>query len=277
MKTAIKIIVPLLVLVGIMAIIISTQQSINELHSKAINPYDFKAYAAHFSADSIGRQSTDRAREQYDRLYDIITTEASVTITDSSGSHVMLSNADAEDCYKNAFNAYFNIFRDYSDDVFRSSSWPDSKLNKIRNEAIRLSNKSRKGSRDGVDSLNRYVAYVNEYYRAKGIIYAAKSCRGLNVYNKVYSYCQNFHYRRYPYCNNADLRPIASAVQTAQEKWQTSLKLRVEAFEKKDYAGDYTTFSSDQVQLILDINEYQRYFSSSWGNAEKTRVNAKSI
>ena len=272
MKTTIKILVPLLVLAGIGAIIISTQKSINELHVKPIEQHDFKAWVSQYAADSISGQSYADAKSHYAMLYDMITTEASVIASDGQTSSPLIDAKGADTCYESAFAAYFPVFANRADNFFRGSDWPAGDRRSIKEEAESL--KKRQGkSQSHLNSLNNYINYVDGYDKCKMIIRKAQSCRSFETYDYVSKNYSKFCCNPYNHCS--DLNGISSAKQTAATTWRNYISQEVREVYNRNYYGDYSDFESDKKRLESMIEQYQRNVDSYWGSSEKNQLREK--
>lgn len=274
MKTIIKILVPLLVLAGIGVIIFTTQKSIDEMHSKVIERHDFKAYVMQYASDSIQNQNIGEAWNNYLKLYDMIKTEASVIVTDSqSATSPLLAASDVDECFEEAFGAYFPVFRDFADNFFRGSNWSSSDRNRIKNEAKDL--KGRSGSSIRSDSLTRYIQYVDGYDACKRFISNAKYCSNLNTYKNI---CNHYtDYLRYPYHNCTELNDIRNARQTAETSWKTSIEKEVNRIIGENYC-DYTyRFNTDRenIEKRIDVFYNNTNGNYSWANNQKNSLSNK--
>lgn len=272
MKTVIKVLIPLLVLAGLGVIIFTTQKSIDEMHSGSIDKHDFKAYVSQYAVDSIQNQSVDDARIQYAKLYDIITTESSITVTDSNGTALLLDASDADECYQDAFDAYYPFFRNQADRLFNSSTWNPTELKNIKSEAEDLVN--RKGVDQRSDSLNLYIHYVSGYYNCKSLIQSAKSCSSRSTYLFVKKHFSD--YLCYPYNKCTDLRDVSFARQTAENAWKSSIEKEVGRIRDKYYGDNTSEFDSDRKKAEDRIDEcYNEIRDYSWKTSQMNILTTK--
>lgn len=275
-KNIIKIGVPFLVLVGIITLIISTQKPIEELSSDLrIEPFNFNSYVEKYITDSINGKTLDEARQKYNNIYDIISTEASVELKNSSQHSRLLEAQEAEELFSNAFKAYFMIFGNDADHVFVGQSWNESDLNKIKMESQRLL--SQKGIQLGKDSLNNYISYVNGYYAATKLIRNSQYCSGVNSYN---DYCaRTTAYQKYPYINNSRLKNISTEVSSnAREGWRSTIERYVNDIcnHPNTYYSSYDDFYNGDLTSAYDrIKEYNNTTNSSWGKDLKSKLNSR--
>ena len=273
MKKTIKVQVPLLVLAGIGAIIFSTQKSINELHPKPIEQHDFKAWVSQYAADSISGQSYEKAKSHYAMLYNMITTEASVTASDGQTSSPLIDAKDADTCYKSAFDAYFPVFANHADNFFQRSVWPAGDRRSIKEESKSLNKERQRLSQPPLNKLDNYISYVDGYDKCKMIIRKAQSCRSFETYDYVSKNYSKFCCNPYNHCS--DLNGISSAKQTAATTWRNYISQEVREVYNRNYYGDYSDFESDKKRLESMIEQYQRNVDSYWGSSEKNQLREK--
>lgn len=275
-KNIIKIGVPVLVLFGIIAIILATSKSIDELSSKLqINSLDFGSFVDGYISDSIVGQSNSVAMTNYNRLYEIITTESAISVKTQNGSDQLLGYQEAEDCYARAFSAYFPIFANETEQIFSRGTWNDYELNNIKKTSQQL--KDLKGTASASDSLNNYIGYVGGYYEAVRLIGRAKSCAGADSYKR---YCDEAkQYIRYPYKNNSKLSDILSEVSgNAKKGWMSSITNVVNTIcnHPNNHWNSYPDFyNEDYLKLYNKIDEYDEFFGASLGSALKPMLNKK--
>ncbi len=274
-KIIIKIGVPILVLAGIISLIISTQKPIERLSSDLrIEPFNFNSYVGKYILDSINGKSLDEARSKYNNIYDIISTEASVELKNSSMHSRLLEAQEAEVLFSNAFKSYFMIFGNDADKVFVSQTWDESDLNRIKSESQRLL--SQKGILLGKDSLSHYICYVDGYYAATKLIRYSQNCSGRDSYKDYCSRATAF--LKYPYIKNSRLKNISTEVSSnAREGWRSSIEKYVNNIcnHSNAYYSLYDDFYEDLTSAYDRIKEYNNTTNSSWGNDLKSKLNSK--
>lgn len=275
-KNIIKIGVPIIVLFAIIIIIANTQKPINKLSSElSIEPFDFNAYVDHYISDSIDGQVCSAAKNGYDKLYQIISTESSITSSTPESKGPLLSPQDAEECFENAFKAYFSIFGSDANQLFSKSSWGESELSRILNESQRLLKLN--GSESARDSLNHYINYVNGYYSTKDLIKQSWHCSSADDYERYLNSART--YNTFPFNNNSNLKDITSKVaNNAQEGWRNSITNDVERVceQSCDYYSTYNDFRSMAYQKAYEkISEYNDKFNTTWGANLKSNLSSK--
>lgn len=278
-KNVIKIGVPILVLCGIIAIIASTQKTITEISSDLkISSHDFNAYVDGYMRDSVNIRPRSSAYQGYQKLYEIIATEASITVTRASGQMPLISSSEAEACYERAFQTYYSIYDNDASQLFSSSTWDESMLNEIKTEAQDLS--QREGvSSSASENLRNYIKYVEGYYSAIKLIAQSRYCSSASAYDK---YCKDAKlYQNVPYTNNSRLKNIAKDVSdNAQTGWRNSITNFVEMVcgRSCSYYSSYEEFYSGDYYIAKNkIDEYNNKFSTSWGRDLKNNLNNKNV
>lgn len=273
----IKIVVPIVVLGGILAIIIATQKPVEKMSFQHIDPFDFNAYVDEYIADSIINYPRAVSEKAYENLYEIIATESSIMATNISGEkEQLLSQTDAEDCYERAFKAFFSVFSNDANRVFGGSSWSNIDLNNIETSAKDLLN--RKGiSSSQNDSLARFIKYVGGYNSAIKLLYNSQYCSNLRQYN---SYCEKAKaYSGYPYQNNSKLKNMASDVAgNARNGWQSSIESKVNDIcgrHPSDYNSHNEFYENYYKPAYDNIEDYCNKFNTSWGEASKKKLDKK--
>lgn len=250
-KKTLKMMVPIIMLVAIVVIVALNQKPITELSSDLhIEPLNFNAYVNQFISDSIKGQTSGTAKANYDILYQIIKTEASIITASSTQSSIpLLSAQDAEELYAKAFSAYFPIWMDATDRLFASPTWSNSTLSNIKSESERLL--ALEGSSGGRDSLMHYIDYVNGYNAAEKLIRYSKYCNSADSYD---SYCSRAKdYQGYPYKNNSDLNNIKSTVEeNARNSWRSSIENKVESVCKIDNPNKFYSLYNESFDEIKD-------------------------
>lgn len=272
--TIFKVVIPLMVLAGIIAFIISTQKPIEELNSELnIKPFDFKNYVDNYISDSISGKQIREAQARYNQLYAIITTEASITIrTDSTGNGSLLDPQSAEECYAQAFSSYFDVFRHDADNMFTNSTWDKDRRDFIKTEAKRLL--TLQGTAMRKDSLEHYISYVNGYDNAIKLIAKAKCCSGKRGYDDYTN--EAAKYKGYPYKNNSKLANILTDVrQNALDGWKKTLETITDEFCKTPNSKfySYPEFNDSYQSVYNRIEEYP--YNTAWTNDLKKRLNEK--
>ena len=272
----IKVVVPLMVLVGIITFIISTQKPIEELSSELnIKPFDFKNYVDNYISDSISGKQIKEAQARYNQLYAIITTEASITIrTDSTGNSSLLDPQSAEEYYAKAFSSYFDIFRHDADKMFTNSTWDKNSRDFIKEEAKRML--TLQGTAVRKDSLEHYISYINGYDNAIKLIANAKYCSGKSGYDHYTM--QAAEYKGYPYKNNSQLANILTDVkQNALDGWKKTLEtITDELCKTSNYKFDsYDDFNKLYRAVYDRINEYPN--TPAWTKKLKNQLEEKDI
>lgn len=275
-KNIIKIGIPILVLGGLIAIIAATQKSINTLSSDLrIEPLDFDRYVDDYISDSINGHPNSAALVAYNHLYDVISTESSISAKTPSGSKLLLSAEDAADCYGRAFTAYYSIFGAEANQLFSNTTWSDQNLRAVKNTAKMLM--TRQGAKKNADSLNHYIDYVNGYYSAIDLIDQSKYCSGANSYSNYFSRAKN--YLGYPYKNNSKLKNITSVVSdNAKTGWKRAITREVDNVCRRDcsYYNSYSDFYQGDYQSTYNkIDEFNSAFNTSWGDELRTRLGNK--
>lgn len=275
-KNIIKIGVPVLVLGGLIAIIAATQKSIDTLSSDLrIEPLDFNSYVDGYISDSIKGQPNSAAQVAYNHLYDVITTESSISAKTPSGSTQLLSAEDAADCYGRAFTAYYSIFGAEANQLFSNTTWSDQNLRAVKTTAQMLM--TRQGAKKSADSLNHYIEYVNGYYSAIDLIDQSNYCSGANSYSNYLSKAKQ--YLGYPYKNNSKLKNITSEVsENAKTGWRNSITKEVDNICRREcsYYNSYSEFYQGDFQSAYNkIGDFNSAFSSSWGGDLKTKLEEK--
>lgn len=275
-KNIIKIGIPIIGLAAIIIFVAATQKPINKLSSELrIEPFDFKSYVGQYIADSIEGQTIDASKIGYDKLYQIISTEASITSSTAGGQYPLLSSQDAEECFENAFKAYYSMFGADANRLFSNSSWGEGELTRIKAESQRLL--SLRGCDSAKDSLNHYINYVNGYYSAIKLLNQSRYCNSASGYEQYVSSARP--YNTFPYSNNSRLRNIASNVSSnARDGWRNSITQYVEniCINSNDKYGSYNDFYSGDFQKAYEkISEYNSKFNTNWGADLKSKLNNK--
>lgn len=273
----VKILVPILVLVGIFAIIATTLKHIEETSFRPVEHFDFNTYVDEYISDSIMNQPRAASKQAYDHIYEIITTESSiVATTPSGGKKPILSQSDAEECYEKTFNAFFSVFSKDAIRLFASSSWGSSDLSNIETISKELLN--RKGLTSTTkDSLNNYIRYTKGYQEAIHLLNSSNYCADVNSYK---SYCKRADkFKGYPYQNNAKLQGITSKVaQNASESWRTSITTSVDDVCQRQASsfGSANNFYNNYYRpLYANIDDYRSNVNSSWGTNLKKQLDNK--
>lgn len=275
-NTLIKLGVPILVLGGIIAIIVATQKPVERLSFQHIDPFDFSQFVDGYIADSIEYKTMNESRDAYNHLYEIIATEASITITTQSGNAQLLSTEDANSCYEKAFKAYYDVYASWVRNVFGSSIWEDGDLKLIKDESLRMT--GLQGSQCAADSLKRFGSYVDGYYSALNLINRQTyGCSSASLYDNLCSKASSFKY--YPYTNCSKLDDIESVVaDKARKAWQNAIERMIGNIcsNSNDHYGTYPEFyNGDYTNAYNKINEYRRKFNTSWGSELIDRLNQK--
>lgn len=264
-KNIVRIGVPLMVLCGILAVIVITQKPIEKISSELkIRPFDFYSYVNQYIEDSISGKSKAQALRGYERIYDIISTEASIVATQDTRIEPLLNSGETDDCFEQAFKAYFPIFEHDADHLFAGSVWND--LGRFEKEASDLA--QRRGiSAAESEKLKKYLGYVYGYAEARRLIAASGSCKDASSYDY---YCNRADkYKGEPYVNNSILKNIASDVRKrAKYGWQTAITNYVNDVCAKSCSNynSYEDFHDNYYKPAFNqINEYEKKFNTSWG------------
>lgn len=282
----IKISIPILVLVGIIAIVFKTIKPIEEQEFQYIEQHDFVSYVDRYVADSIEGKSIRRARYGYEKIYDIIETEDSIEayIAGSIKKEQLLADKDAKECYRKAFKTYFSIFAKNANTCFQSSVWNENELNQIKLESQNL--RGRIGVlKSQSDSLKRYERYVNGYYSALKLIRRSQNYRDNrwadgNPAKYYRGLCEEAErYESYPFKNCTDLSSIVSDVkQYARESWKKHIENYVEEIcdiNPPAFYNSYDDFYSVMTTAYRKIQEYNGEFKTSWGEELKEKLEQK--
>lgn len=270
MKTTIKIIIPVLVIVGIIVLVGITQSSIDNFRSNyALKPFDFKSHVSQFATDSINNQQIAKARINYDALYNSIVIESNTIKKHHDGNASLLIEYDtALLCFKDAFNAYWSVFSAWADDVFNGTAWNSDELNFIKSESQRLKNK--KGSEKSTSELNNYIEYVDGYNEACDAIRWASSCNNAKTYTTILQRAKK--YSVLPYSNSTRLRDIKDAPITARNVWAKKIEeyINVVCSRRYDSYYDYQRYVGDPRDKIRAFRNATD--NSSWGASLMERI-----
>ena len=268
----IKIVVIVSVVVGFVVYSILNLHSIDNMNFLKIEPFNFSTYIDQQTSEDIVGQARQSAQKAYLQLYREVSTEATLNHTTSSNPSPtpLLSQSDAKECYETLFTAYFPIFQQWTDAVFKSSNWNSGDLNQIKSEADSL--KNRQGvSLIAKDSLEKYSSYVDGYKKAYGLLFTPCNCKVTydDLCRKAKSYCV------YPYHNNSFFgHDFANKVaKAARKKWHDSIKDAIRNFANRDkeYYRSMEVLDADYRALDSRISEYG---SSDLANEIETLKNA---
>lgn len=274
-KNIVRIGVPFLVLCAILAVIVITQEPIEKISSElTIRPFDFNAYVDKYIEDSISDNPREQAFRGYERIYGVISTEASIVATEGAEKVSLLSGAEANGCFERVFKAYYSIFERDADQLFASSTW--SGLGGVKEGANDLM--QRRGiSASELEKLKKYIKYVDGYKAAKNLITKSKTCENGASYDHYIK--QANQYKREPYSNNSDLKNIVNDVKNnAKSGWQTSITKYVNNICKRpchDYRSYNDFYEGDYMSAYNKIKEYNEKIGTTWGGDLKRDLNNK--
>lgn len=220
-----KIVLPILVLVGIGLVVLKTQKNIERIQPTEVQPFDFGAYVDSLVKTDLKGKPYSEAKDQYRRIYDIIQTEESIVVTDTMGTRQLLSDSLSNNCYGRIFMAYWPIFESEVEGVFNSDwSYKTDRLPDIKEESRFL--KDQKGSSRCVDSLTHYMSYVDYYAKAMETVRKAKTCTSSTAYNNLVKDAKV--YNRYPISKNTVLHKQLNEVPAeARNHWRDYISDRV--------------------------------------------------
>ena len=243
-----------MVLGGIAFVIARTQKSIDKMNPTELEPFDFNTYLSEEVQQSdFNHLSFQQAKEEYERIYDLVKTEAFVTCADSLGVKGQLLDSDsALACYEAAFGAYWPVFQNMVDNLFESDwSRQTERLNDIKAEAENL--QQREGISSKADSLNAYIEYVNTFDQV--VFWLSNlSCTSSQQYDDLVS--MGRRYQRYPLNNNSELLAQLNMVPTtAKNKWNQHVVNNVKA---TCTTTDLDWFLRCRSNRIKEIEDYQR-------------------
>lgn len=265
MKKIIKIGAPILVLLGILAVIVITQKPIEKISSElTIRPFDFNAYVDKYIEDSISGKPREQAFRGYEKIYGVISTEASIVATQGAEKDSLLSSSEADDCFERAFKAYYSIFERDADQLFASSIW--NGLGGVKEGANDLMQRRGISTLES-EKLKKYVKYVDGYNAAKKLISNSRTCKNGDSYDY---YCrQADQYKGEPYKNNSDLNNIVNVVKNnAMSSWRNSIEnyVHIVCGRSCNYYKSYNEFyNGDYTSAYNKINDYQKKFNIAWG------------
>lgn len=257
-----KIVLPVLVLVGIGLVILKTQKNIERIQPTEVKPFDFGVYVDNLvKTDLVGKPYSE-AQDKYRRIYDIIQTEESVVVTDTIGKRQLLPDSLSNSCYGRVFMAYWSIFESEVEGVF-NSDWSNKtdRLPDIKAESQFL--KGQKGSFRCVDSLTHYMSYVDYYAKAMETVRKAKACTSSTSYNNLVKDAEV--YNRYPISKNAVLHKQLSDVPVeAKNHW-------------RDYISDMVTKAcyTETLELFLTKKDECDKKISDFGSMPKEEEKLK--
>lgn len=264
MKLILKILIPVLVICGILVLVSVMRKTNEEFVAKySITPDDFKASANWIAEDSIRNMSIDVAMSNYNALYNRILVESEITSFHVDGDTSKLLDAQvSSDCYEDAFNAYWSVFGAMANEVFSGSEWDENDLAFIKNESLGL--KAKKGSDKKVDSLEKYIQYVEGYHTALQAFSNAQNCKTAIMYEDVVNKVKKYNVK--PYTNCSKLKNnIAKAIQDARKSWGNNIKNYVKSVCSKKYSS-YRDFKPYQDAAYRNIKIYkEKTGQKNWG------------
>ena len=270
MKTTIKILIPISILLGILVLVGITQSSIDDFKSSyALKPFDFRNSVSQFATDSIRNQPIAKARVNYDALYNSIAVESKITkIHHNGNTSPLLEPNTAQQCFKDAFNAYWSVFSVWGDKVFNGTAWDSDDLSFAKSESQQLKNK--KGSENGIVKLNNYVQYVDGYKEATDAIRWASSCNNERTYNTIINRANK--YSKPPYSNCSHLREIKNAPSTARNVWAKNIEEYINDVCSRQYDNypDYKRNVNDPRDKITAFCDATG--NSTWGNSLMKKI-----
>ena len=258
MNKILKIVLPLIIMGVIAFVIYMTQRSIDGNVPAGVEPFDFDKYIRDMVKSDLEDKPYVRAKEEYRRIYAVIKTEENIRVTDSSGNrHDLLNGGVADSCYRMAFSSYWDIYEAEVEGVFkRDWSGKISKLIDIKNEAEFLKKQSG-NSRN--DSLNRYIGYVNEFFKAERFANMVR-CSSEKEYDRCVS-MSNEYISKYPLRNNSSLvYKLREVPEKARKEWKNSIERDVESARK--FWDDYNELYDYKEDLKNKIDGYNKKFSS---------------
>ena len=259
-------------LCAILAVIVITQEPIEKISSDlTIRPFDFNAYVDKYIEDSISGNPREQAFREYERIYDVISTEASIMATQGAKKVSLLSSGEADDCFERAFKAYYSIFERDADQLFASSIW--NGLGGVKEGANDLMQRRGISTLES-EKLKKYVKYVDGYNAAKKLISNSRTCKNGDSYDY---YCrQADQYKGEPYKNNSDLKNIVSVVKNnAMESWRNSITNYVNAVYRKSYGSYNEFYNGDYINAYNKIKEYNDKINPNWGGDLKKKLAEK--
>ena len=261
-----KIALPLIILGVIVFVINRTQKSIDGIAPKEVNPFSFGTYINDLVQSDLKDKPYAQAKEEYRRIYDIIKTEEQVVAMDSAGARKpLLPDTTAQACYRKTFEGYWPAFEGMADGVFKSD-WlsKTDQLSGIKTEAADL--QQRKGAAQRNDSLDRYLAYVDDYNDAIGFV-SKVSCSSKTKYDQL-NVQKNKYQKKYPLCNNRSLvNQLEEVPRKAKSKWEISIKSSV-----NEACGKYSldAFLNAKKDCEDKISEYNNCFTPDGLSASET-------
>lgn len=222
-RIVLRLTVTLLALAVIFTIVHLYNREIPKPDLKQLDPFEFRTYVEKLINENVvPSQNKNEAQRAYNRIYEIIEVEASISVRDTSGLHPLIENLDAEDLFVNLFEAYFfPFYMPDANSLFGQSSWPSNRLNEIREEAIKLQEKH--GTESGADSLRNYIGYVDGFENGKDLLNNRSNiCKNRSDYDSLWK--EAAEYEEYPYYNLALFKDIKSTVRDkAKRKWYSNV------------------------------------------------------
>jgi len=261
-----KIALPLIILGVIVFVINRTQKSIDGIAPTEVDPFSFGTYINDLVQSDLKDKPYAQAKDEYRRIYDIVTTEEHIMAIDSAGTRKpLLPDTTAQRCYREIFEGYWPSFESLADGVFKSDwSSKTDQLGIIKAEAEDL--QQRNGSALRNDSLTGYLSYIGAYNDALSFV-SMVSCASKLKYEQLVDR-KNVLKNMYPLCNNSSLVAQLNGVPgIAKSKWENSVKMEVRKACNKDRLDDFLSAKKACDNKIL---EYNNCFSNDKLSASET-------
>ena len=275
-----KIALPL-ILIGVIAFVIHrANKTFDASKPTPIEEFNFSAYIDSLIQSELRDKPYAQAKGEYRRIYDVIRTEDGITRTYADGSQQKLRDS-FQYCYNESFIAYWPIYEDEVEDLFKSD-WSNKTglLDSIKAEAEFLKRQVGASHRD---SLTNYIAYVNDYYNI--LAFAEKEskdipCTSQKQYKNLLA--ENDGYKKqYPMNKNKALGVKLDLVPgKAKQRWESNVQWYVNESCK---ATDLETFlngfkSSNKTSVgksVCDkkIKEFCDEFNKNELSKQKTKLN----
>lgn len=261
MKTAIKILLIVLALVGIGYAIYSFFDETEEVAAAVTPQSDFEKSIQQEVEHGITGRSYAEASAAFAELCDRIDTEAAVTLADGSRN---LSPDEVRRARQIVFYAYVPIFTAHADACFARTAWSDGEVDALGTTAATLQDMqvAEAGSPTAND-LKRIGRTATDYHAAWQAARSGGGCRSVAAVRGAISRANG--YKRTPLTNCTALMNALNAVPgRARNALATYIAGRCNrvAAGYASYAT-YVDYFAAQSGCLSLINEYEKAFGSS--------------